>query len=114
MEQCWQNLPNELVVLIVSHLDSATRRDLWAECKLFYPPQRLKSLPMLNLHNDDIDYLMGFPALILRDELKTTQLMWSGQYFVYHRTENEPLFLVNGLTVYKTVKTVQYNYEYKY
>jgi hypothetical protein len=114
MEQCWQRLPNELVALIVNYLDAATRRDLWAQCKVFHPPRRLETLPLLDLHHDDIDYLMGYPALLIRIEYKTIQFMWSNRYFVYHRTKHEPMFIANGLAVYKTVNTIQNHYEYQY
>jgi hypothetical protein len=69
---------------------------------------------LLDLHHDDIDYLMGFPSLLLVTEHKTINLMWSNRYFVYHRSDNEPMFIANGLAVYRTANTIQQHYEYQY
>ena len=97
MEPIWQTLPNDLVEHICSFLDPATRRDVG------YKPRKLKSLPQLDLHHNEIVYHDGLYSVIafMKGDI-WTDFIFDTEFTSVYRGLRAPFMTVDGIEVYRT------------
>ena len=96
MDPVWQNLPYDLVHLIIGHLDAATRRDLGLK------PLKLKSIPQLDLHFQDFQIFDDSSFVTIEKNYIHTSFAYTNECFYTMRVLSKPYMFVEGIEVYKS------------
>lgn len=96
MDPVWQSLPCDLIEYICNFLDPGTRRDLG------FKPQKLKSLPNLNLHSKNVFYYSTCTVIpILKGDI-WTDFVFDVTSISVTRCLRAPFMVVEGVQVYKS------------
>ena len=103
MDTCWTQLPNDIVKLILLHLDGATRRDIGMM------PRKLITLPQLELHRDKLVNYRGsiWLTILKQGGEKVTQLTWMAERFFYQRTDRVIFMTVHGIDIWRDQRVHQ-------